>query len=73
MAMRMKRVLYSVVALCALAGALYVPARAAGLKHRDRDNRRLECGVCRRNVDLRAIGERVPQAGRSLRQTGPGH
>jgi amidase len=31
MAMRMKRVLYSVVALCALAGALYVPARAAGL------------------------------------------
>ena len=31
MAMRMKRVLYSVVASCALAGALYVPARAAGL------------------------------------------
>jgi amidase len=31
MAMRMKRVLYSVVASCALAGALYAPARAAGL------------------------------------------
>src|SRR5262249_25547516 len=31
MAMRMKRVLYSLVALCALAGALYVPAQAAGL------------------------------------------
>src|SRR6202521_1936248 len=31
MAMRMKRVLYSVVASCALAGALDVPARAAGL------------------------------------------
>ena len=31
MAMRMKRVLYSVVASCALAGALYVPARATGL------------------------------------------
>src|SRR5437870_11735916 len=31
MAMRMKRVLYSAVAACALAGALYVPARAAGL------------------------------------------
>src|SRR5580700_2203004 len=31
MAMRMKRVLYSVVASCALAGALYVPACAAGL------------------------------------------
>src|SRR5438093_10510204 len=31
MAMRMKQVLYSAVALCALAGALYVPARAAGL------------------------------------------
>jgi amidase len=31
MVMRMKRVLYSVVASCALAGALYVPARAAGL------------------------------------------
>src|SRR5262249_48019875 len=31
MAMRMKRVLYSAVASCALAGALYVPARAAGL------------------------------------------
>src|ERR1700736_677251 len=31
MAMRMKRVLYSVVASCALAGALHVPARAAGL------------------------------------------
>jgi len=31
MAMRMKRVLYSVVASCVLAGALYVPARAAGL------------------------------------------
>ena len=31
MPMRMKRVLYSVVASCALAGALYVPARAAGL------------------------------------------
>jgi amidase len=29
--MRMKRVLYSIVASCALAGALYVPARAAGL------------------------------------------
>ena len=29
--MRMKRVLYSVVASCALAGALYLPARAAGL------------------------------------------
>ena len=32
MAMRMKRMLYSAVASCALAGALYVPARAAGLK-----------------------------------------
>ena len=31
MAMRMKRVLYSVVASCALAGALYVPARGTGL------------------------------------------
>ena len=31
MTMRIKRVLYSVVASCALAGALYVPARAAGL------------------------------------------
>ena len=31
MAMRMKQVLYSAVALCALAGALYVPASAAGL------------------------------------------
>jgi amidase len=31
MAMGMKRVLYSVVASCALAGALYVPACAAGL------------------------------------------
>src|SRR5262249_45159614 len=31
MAMRMKRVLYSVVASCALAAALYVPACAAGL------------------------------------------
>src|SRR5437867_11367750 len=31
MAMRMKRVLYSAVASCALAGALYVPVRAAGL------------------------------------------
>ena len=31
MAMRMKRVLYWLVASCALAGALYVPARAAGL------------------------------------------
>src|SRR6201993_3414985 len=31
MAMRMKRVLYSVVASCALAGALYVPARVAEL------------------------------------------
>jgi len=31
MAMRMKRMLYSLVASCALAGALYVPARAAGL------------------------------------------
>ena len=31
MAMHMKRVLYSVVASCALAGASYVPARAAGL------------------------------------------
>jgi len=31
MAMRMKRVLYSVVVSCALASALYVPARAAGL------------------------------------------
>src|SRR6058998_1522650 len=31
MAMRMKRVLYSAVASWALAGALYVPARAAGL------------------------------------------
>ena len=31
MAMRMKRVLYSVVASCALTGALYVPARGAGL------------------------------------------
>jgi amidase len=31
MAIRMKRVLFSVVASCALAGALYVPARAAGL------------------------------------------
>src|SRR5262245_18381128 len=31
MTMRMKRVLYSVVASCALAGALYMPARAAGL------------------------------------------
>ena len=31
MAMRMKQVLYSAVASCALAGALYVPARAAGL------------------------------------------
>jgi amidase len=31
MAMRMKRTLYSLVASCALAGALYVPARAAGL------------------------------------------
>ena len=31
MAMRMKRVLYSVVASCAIAGALYVHARAAGL------------------------------------------
>src|SRR5580692_10644808 len=31
MATRMKRVLYSVVASCALAGALYLPARAAGL------------------------------------------
>src|SRR6266705_13763 len=31
MAIRMKRVLYSVVASCALAGALYVPACAAGL------------------------------------------
>ncbi len=31
MAMRMKRLLYSVVASCALAGALYVPACAAGL------------------------------------------
>jgi amidase len=31
MATRMKRVLYSVVASCALAGALYAPARAAGL------------------------------------------
>ena len=31
MAMRMKRVLCSVVASCALAGALYVPARGAGL------------------------------------------
>jgi amidase len=31
MAMRMKRVLYSVVALYALTGALYVPAHAAGL------------------------------------------
>jgi Asp-tRNA(Asn)/Glu-tRNA(Gln) amidotransferase A subunit family amidase len=31
MAMRMRRVLYSVVASCALAGALYVPARGAGL------------------------------------------
>src|SRR5436190_1523717 len=31
MAMRMKRVLYLAVASCALAGALYVPARAAGL------------------------------------------
>ncbi len=30
MALRMKRVPYSVVASCALAGALYVPARAAG-------------------------------------------
>jgi amidase len=29
--MRMKRVLYSVVASCAIAGALYVPARAGGL------------------------------------------
>src|SRR5215468_11988348 len=31
MAMRMKRVLYLLVASCAIAGALYVPARAAGL------------------------------------------
>src|SRR5262245_54668720 len=31
MAMRIKRVLYSVLASCALASALYVPARAAGL------------------------------------------
>ena len=31
MTMRIKRVLYSVVASCALVGALYVPARAAGL------------------------------------------
>src|SRR5947199_6122134 len=31
MAMRMKQMLYSAVASCALAGALYVPARAAGL------------------------------------------
>ena len=31
MTMRIKRALYSVVASCALAGALYVPARAAGL------------------------------------------
>src|SRR5262245_15539129 len=31
MAMRMKQVLYSAVASCALAGALYVPASAAGL------------------------------------------
>jgi len=31
MAVRMKRVLYSVVASCAIAGALCVPARAAGL------------------------------------------
>jgi amidase len=31
MAMRMKQVLYSVIASCALASALYVPARAAGL------------------------------------------
>src|SRR5215470_12737016 len=29
--MRMKQVLYSVVASCALAGAVYLPARAAGL------------------------------------------
>src|SRR6266566_226241 len=51
-----------------------VRARARGRpEHRDGDNRRLECGICRWNVDVRAIGERVPQAGRSLRQTGPGH
>ena len=31
MAIRMKQVLYSAVASCALAGALYVPASAAGL------------------------------------------
>ena len=31
MAMRVRRVLYSVVASCALAGAVFVPARAAGL------------------------------------------
>jgi len=31
MAMRIKQVLYSLVASCALAGALHVPARAAGL------------------------------------------
>jgi hypothetical protein len=29
--MRMKKVLHSIVASCALAGALYVPAHGAGL------------------------------------------
>ena len=69
----MKSVLFSVLASFVLASALYVTRARSRPEHRDRDNRRFERGICQRNVDVRDIGQRVPQADRGIRQEGPDH